>query len=219
MQCTNHRVGRVLSFFSSRRNWNSPTPSHAGECGGVPIPPRGLTLWYSMYICTLWYWCREVYEHVALEHLSIYQLTCEACGEKFKLRRLLEEHLGTSIHPFILTLFIPTQSFIVHSLLHSFTNSYIYWFPLWHFHSLFHSCIHLFLQTHIPTFPHSLIPTSIHWRIYSFPPSFITYSLVRTFFRTPHHSHIYSKHIPSSITPHSFILSFPHSSYPLSFIS
>ncbi len=27
-----HRVGRVLSFFSSRRNWNSPNPSPAGEC-------------------------------------------------------------------------------------------------------------------------------------------------------------------------------------------
>jgi hypothetical protein len=27
-----HRVDRVLSFFSSRPNWDSPTPSHAGEC-------------------------------------------------------------------------------------------------------------------------------------------------------------------------------------------
>ncbi len=27
-----HRVGRVLSFFFSRRNWNSPNPSPAGEC-------------------------------------------------------------------------------------------------------------------------------------------------------------------------------------------
>jgi hypothetical protein len=31
-----HRVGRVLSFFSSRRNWNSPNPSPAGE---FPPPP------------------------------------------------------------------------------------------------------------------------------------------------------------------------------------
>ncbi len=31
-----HRVDRVISFFSSRRNWDSPTPSHAGEC--VPPP-------------------------------------------------------------------------------------------------------------------------------------------------------------------------------------
>ncbi len=30
-----HRVGRVLSFFSSRRNWDSPNPSPAGEC----VPP------------------------------------------------------------------------------------------------------------------------------------------------------------------------------------
>jgi hypothetical protein len=59
-----HRVGRVLSFFSSRRNWDSPNPSPAGECvpplfgsvgrgtlagergGKVPIPTRGHTLWY-----------------------------------------------------------------------------------------------------------------------------------------------------------------------------
>jgi hypothetical protein len=27
-----HRVGRVVSFFSSRRNWDSPNPSPAGEC-------------------------------------------------------------------------------------------------------------------------------------------------------------------------------------------
>ncbi len=31
-----HRVGRVLSFFSSRRNWNSPNPSPAGE-GASPL--------------------------------------------------------------------------------------------------------------------------------------------------------------------------------------
>ncbi len=66
-----HRVDRVLSFFSSRRNWDSPNPSPAGECaspvlwggahslargggGRVPIPTRGHTLWYSLYIRTLW---------------------------------------------------------------------------------------------------------------------------------------------------------------------
>jgi hypothetical protein len=32
-----HRVGRVLSFFSSRQNWDSPNPSPAGECA---LPPR-----------------------------------------------------------------------------------------------------------------------------------------------------------------------------------
>jgi hypothetical protein len=70
---TKHRVGRVLSFFSSRRNWDSPNPSPEGECaplppvlggghtrqgergyGRVPIPTRGQTLWYSLYIRTLW---------------------------------------------------------------------------------------------------------------------------------------------------------------------
>ncbi len=70
-----HRVGRVLSFFSSRRNWDSPPPLAAGECapptlwsggegtlacglrgGGVPIPTRGHTLWCSINISTLWLW-------------------------------------------------------------------------------------------------------------------------------------------------------------------
>ncbi len=32
-----HKVGRVLSFFFSRRNWDSPNPSTAGEC--APPPP------------------------------------------------------------------------------------------------------------------------------------------------------------------------------------
>ncbi len=69
-----HRVDRVQSFFSSRPNWDSPTPSHAGECvvctpfplvpGGTlscgwgggrgPNRTRGQTLWYSRYICTLY---------------------------------------------------------------------------------------------------------------------------------------------------------------------
>jgi hypothetical protein len=31
-----HRVDRVLSFFSSRRNWDSPNPSPAGECASPP---------------------------------------------------------------------------------------------------------------------------------------------------------------------------------------
>jgi hypothetical protein len=65
-----HRVERVLSFISSRQNWDSPAHPHspAGECatpnwsgeggtlafwggvGGVLISKRGHTLWYS----TLW---------------------------------------------------------------------------------------------------------------------------------------------------------------------
>jgi hypothetical protein len=36
---SNHRVDRVLGFFSSRPNWDSPTPSHAGE--SVPL------LWFQ----------------------------------------------------------------------------------------------------------------------------------------------------------------------------
>jgi hypothetical protein len=73
--CRVYRVDRVLSHVSCRRNWDSstslarrrvcPTPaptlvpgegahSLAGEGGGVPMPTRGHTLWYSRYICTLW---------------------------------------------------------------------------------------------------------------------------------------------------------------------
>jgi hypothetical protein len=68
-----NRVGRVLSFSSSRWNWDSPNPWPAGECvlppfgsggnvtlagegggGRVQIPTRGHTQWYSLFICTLW---------------------------------------------------------------------------------------------------------------------------------------------------------------------
>ncbi len=72
-----NRVGRVLSFYSNRRNWASPNPSPgsggrgtlAGErgVGRVPIPTRGQTvrtLWYSLYIRTLWAVrtaCHDVY--------------------------------------------------------------------------------------------------------------------------------------------------------------
>ncbi len=35
-----HRVGRMLSFFSSRRNW-PPTPLAAGECAPQPFGPGG----------------------------------------------------------------------------------------------------------------------------------------------------------------------------------
>ncbi len=36
-----HRVGRVLSFFLSRRNWDSLTPSTTGECPPPPVPGEG----------------------------------------------------------------------------------------------------------------------------------------------------------------------------------
>jgi hypothetical protein len=66
-----HRAGRVLRFFSSRWNWDSPNPSPAHECaphpvvpgggahagdrgdGRVPITTRGHTLWYSLYVSAL----------------------------------------------------------------------------------------------------------------------------------------------------------------------
>jgi hypothetical protein len=37
----NHRVGRVLSFFSSRWSWDSPNPSPAGECAPPSIRGGG----------------------------------------------------------------------------------------------------------------------------------------------------------------------------------
>jgi hypothetical protein len=36
-----HRVCRGLSFFSSRRNWDSPNPSPAGECAPPLFGSRG----------------------------------------------------------------------------------------------------------------------------------------------------------------------------------
>jgi hypothetical protein len=65
-----HRVGRVLSFSPVVGIGTPPTPhpqanvppplgsggrgTLAGEKGGgrVPVPTRGHTLWYSIYICT-----------------------------------------------------------------------------------------------------------------------------------------------------------------------
>ena len=41
-----HRVGRVLCFFSSRRKWDSPNPSPAGECAPSPrFWGEGYTRW------------------------------------------------------------------------------------------------------------------------------------------------------------------------------
>jgi hypothetical protein len=40
-----HRVGRVLSFFSSRRNWDSPNHSSAGECAPPRFWGEGHTRW------------------------------------------------------------------------------------------------------------------------------------------------------------------------------
>jgi len=58
LEDVDHRVDRVLGFFSSRPNWDSPTPSPADEhslagVGGVPFSTRGHTLWCSRYISTL----------------------------------------------------------------------------------------------------------------------------------------------------------------------
>jgi hypothetical protein len=47
-----HRVGRVLSFLSSRRNWDSPAGKRGG--GKVPNPTKGKTLRSSVNIRTSW---------------------------------------------------------------------------------------------------------------------------------------------------------------------
>ncbi len=56
-----HRVDIVLSFFSSRRNWDSPAPFGSGGRGTLallervcPNPTRGHTPWCSRHISTLW---------------------------------------------------------------------------------------------------------------------------------------------------------------------
>jgi hypothetical protein len=50
-----HRVDRVLSIFSNRRNLDSPTPSPTFACGkrggGVPISDEG-TDTVVLYLCT-----------------------------------------------------------------------------------------------------------------------------------------------------------------------
>ncbi len=63
-----HRVDRVLGFFSSRPNWDTPPPHlftrrrvcpfpvTNGGGGKVLLRTRGKTLWFSRYICTLWWW-------------------------------------------------------------------------------------------------------------------------------------------------------------------
>ncbi len=73
-------------LFSSRRNWDSPNPSPAGECappasggsgtlacergvGRVPIPTRGHTLQYFLYIRTF---CMKVSLLVYLKNIGDY---------------------------------------------------------------------------------------------------------------------------------------------------
>jgi hypothetical protein len=85
---TGHRVDRVLSFLSSRPNWDSPTPSSAGECvsspplvpgergWAVPILTRGQTLWYSRYVCTLRYMPSQVfcYQQIHTKFLPVLEI-------------------------------------------------------------------------------------------------------------------------------------------------
>ncbi len=50
-----HRVGRVLSFFSSRWNWDSPNPSPARECAPHPlVRGEGHTRWWERGCDSVW---------------------------------------------------------------------------------------------------------------------------------------------------------------------
>jgi hypothetical protein len=105
-------------LFSSRRNWDSPNPSPAGECahppfgsggrgtlagerggGRFPIPTRGHTLWYSSYICVL---CIQYFERPSQKMLI---LSCvnlptaversESCGRRAVRVSLLKPNSWT----------------------------------------------------------------------------------------------------------------------------
>jgi hypothetical protein len=41
IEAVQHRVDRVISFFSSRQIWDSPHPSPAGECAPHPLVRGG----------------------------------------------------------------------------------------------------------------------------------------------------------------------------------
>ncbi len=91
------RVDRVLSFFSSRWNWDSPAshrrwvcpPPLAGGGGvhtrwrergwGVPIPTREYTPWYSMYIVHVFF----VVHHASLV-LYNFLVSSHYCMQKFR---------------------------------------------------------------------------------------------------------------------------------------
>ncbi len=87
-----HKVGRVLSLFSSRRAWDSPNPLPAGECappfgtggrgtlagggGRVPIPTRGHTL--------------HIFQ-VLQNRLSWFPMDC-SCGMKYTMNAFWQSY-------------------------------------------------------------------------------------------------------------------------------
>jgi hypothetical protein len=101
MNAVNHRVERVLGFFSCRPNWDPPTPHLQASplfwfwWGTQSLAREGVrarsqfrrgycTLWYSRYICTLW--CKPTPAmKVALSTLS---LTGWAAAESLAERAL-----------------------------------------------------------------------------------------------------------------------------------
>jgi hypothetical protein len=98
VRCSNSQSRQSAELFSSRRNWDSPNPSPAGECSPPPPPPppvpgggahslarerggrvtmptRGHTLWYSLNICTLCsnYSARPHLNWTTMTHLPLFQ--------------------------------------------------------------------------------------------------------------------------------------------------
>ncbi len=86
----------MLSFFSSRPNWDSPIPLHAGECvlphfgpggrahslagegvGGVPIPTRGHNcctgtldvryMYFVVLVLNYWIWSLDIQDSMFVE--------------------------------------------------------------------------------------------------------------------------------------------------------
>jgi hypothetical protein len=109
-----HRVDRVPSFFSSRPNWDFPTPSPAGEhvpplvrrggegvhsahwlAGekvGGPISTREQTLWYSRYI---------LYQRLIFKVLKpVVKFIDSDCGDK------VNSGIGLSYRPARLYIYI-----------------------------------------------------------------------------------------------------------------
>ncbi len=104
----------MLSLFSSRWNWDFPTPSPAGKCApthlvlggghtrlremrwGVPIPTRGQTLWYAWYICNfprqLVASCHQC-QRCRRQNCSRYQ--CHCCSKKTTISGCLQLKLPT----------------------------------------------------------------------------------------------------------------------------
>jgi hypothetical protein len=64
-----HKVSRVLSFFSRRRSWDSPTHSPAGECAPPPFGLGGGTVAHSLKKGQ----CHEIFDFCVFSRISFPQ--------------------------------------------------------------------------------------------------------------------------------------------------